>query len=424
MTQTFKAGWGIRRRDVLKGAVALGVAGALGPAITSARARAASSTVYLYGVQQTTGKVYQIDVANGDATMVVDLTSIASGLGIPFSASSPNSNAYDVDENRFYFTSFGGTAKLYSVDLDDASPSITLAGTLNGAAASGTITVDGDGKAFYYVENGTDDLKRVALASDGTAGAETKVADLAGGARMNFGDIAFSRDGLLYISADRNGTPFNGTYDVGTGTLSEFSGLSPADKFQISFAQDDTLYLHQTGTGKFFALDESGPSLDEVSWSTTLGTDEETLTLTDLTGNKLLATCEECDEEGMLAKYEVESYEMEEEEMAYHFVLDGGSDGYVTPVSGSMIDEPLSATFTTDYCDLYAVVKAGSFAEVQHVVADEDGQVTIYGIDEEKSNKSGKEWIVTHAISHVQFYCDEQTAIDAANALHGVKIVV
>jgi hypothetical protein len=403
----------ISRRSVLRSVpVVAGLASVGGfGAIGSAAAQSGTSRTLLYGVQQETGTVYEVDAASGAATELVDLQSLASaqGITVPFSASSPNGNAYDVEESRFYFTSFGGAGKLYFVDTDDATPSITLAGTLDGAAASGTITIDDDGKAYYYVENGSDDLKRAAVNPDGTIGTETKVADLAGGDSMGFGDIAFSRAGILYVSADRNGTPFNGTYDPSSGQLTEFTGISPADKFQITFAQDDTLYLHRTGTGTFFRLDESGasPSLVELPWSTaTVDGGESTLTLTDLTGNKLLADCEECADDGLLAKYE-HVYDDSGEPAVDGFVLDGeGHDGiaYESYVSKEGEDgEPTAATFSTEYCEVYALVKAGQEFSVQELTADGDGSVTA-------------DYVAPHAISFVAFYCTEAAAEAAREA--------
>jgi hypothetical protein len=407
--------YALPRRAVLKSIpLVAGVAGLGGfGAIGSVAASSHTSSTYLWGVQQTTGKVYQIDAEGTStspqaATEVVDLAALASSAGISmsFSASSPNGNAYDVEENRFYATTFPGQAKLYFVDLDDASPSLTLAGSLNGAAASGTIYADDTGKYYYYVENGTDNLKRVTLNPDGTVGGETKVGDVAGNRGMTFGDIAFSPDGILYISAGMGGN-FNGTWDPDTGTLTEFD-LVKDDKYQISFAQDATLYLHQTGTGKFYELDESGtdPVLVELPFSTaTAGEEGPTLTLTDLTGNKRLSVCEDCTADGQLAKYE---YVFSDDgDIVDSFVLDGaGVDaisyaGDYESKNGEM-GEPMSVTFDTEYCEVYALVKAGQEFSVQHLVA-EDGSVTA-------------EYVAPYAISFVAFYCTEDAAQAAADA--------
>lgn len=64
--------------------------------------------------------------------------------------------------------------------------------------------------------------------------------------------------------------------------------------------------------------------------------------------------------------------------------------------------EPVSATFETDYCTVYALVKAGRELDVQELVA-EDGAVTAENVGR-------------YAISFVAFYCTEDAAEDAAAA--------
>ncbi|MEF8778192.1 MAG: hypothetical protein V5A36_04690, partial [Natronomonas sp.] len=64
--------------------------------------------------------------------------------------------------------------------------------------------------------------------------------------------------------------------------------------------------------------------------------------------------------------------------------------------------DPVSATFGTDYCTVYALVKAGQELDVQELVA-EDGTVTA-------------EYVAPYAISFVSFYCTKEAAQDAADA--------
>lgn len=383
----------VRRRDVLK-TIGLGVGlGAMGTAWMSGTA-AASSDVLLWGVEQQTGKLIEVDATDGTKSEILDLQILASNSGITlsFSSSTPNGNAYDVEENRFYFTSFQAEG-LYFVDLDDSPRSITPAGQLNAAAASGTITIDDDGKAFYYVENGTDNLKRVSLDPDGTIGTEVSAGNISpyGG---SFGDIAFSPDGLLYISS---GGADLATYNVDTGDKNEFTGLSPSDKFQISFAGDSTLYLHQTGTGKFFYFDENTQALVEPQWSKD---GDGTPTLTDLTGNKPL-TCEECTSTELLAKYEFACVDEDPDTgecLAYDFMFEKGDENLVSYVDfGADEDgEPISATFSTEYCEVWAVVKAGQELDVQQLTP-VSGEITANYVD-------------PYAISFVAFFCTEAAA--------------
>ncbi|MFD1646510.1 vWA domain-containing protein [Haloarchaeobius litoreus] len=113
--------------------------------------------------------------------------------------------------------------------------------------------------------------------------------------------------------------------------------------------------------------------------------------------------CDECEDEGLLAKYEFECVETVDDEcVAYDFVLETGDESLVSYTAGSYVNkdgeefEPMTATFDTGYCTVYAVVKAGRGLEVQELVA-EDGQVTA-------------EYIAPHAISFVAFFCTEDAA--------------
>lgn len=78
-----------------------------------------------------------------------------------------------------------------------------------------------------------------------------------------------------------------------------------------------------------------------------------------------------------------------------------GSDGNIEPTSWTLDEdgEPVEACFTTDYCEVDAVVKAGQGYETYE---DESGAFCVTGIT--KENPQGKE--ITHAISNVQFFCE------------------
>ncbi|MFC7134582.1 MULTISPECIES: vWA domain-containing protein [Salinibaculum] len=124
--------------------------------------------------------------------------------------------------------------------------------------------------------------------------------------------------------------------------------------------------------------------------------------------------CAECDVEGRLAKYEFDCVETVDDEcVAYDFVLEAGDSSLVSYAADSFTSkdgemyEPMSATFGTEYCTLYAVVKAGRDTTVQAVTA-ADGMVTVTAPDK-------------FALSFVEFYCDEEAATAAAGAFPGGK---
>lgn len=119
--------------------------------------------------------------------------------------------------------------------------------------------------------------------------------------------------------------------------------------------------------------------------------------------------CVECEEDGLLAKYEFDCVEeIDGECVGYDFVFEKGDPSLVTYEMGDFESkdgetfDPVSATFGTDYCTVYALVKAGQELDVQELFA-EDGTVTA-------------EYVAPYAISFVSFYCTEQAAKDAADA--------
>lgn len=117
--------------------------------------------------------------------------------------------------------------------------------------------------------------------------------------------------------------------------------------------------------------------------------------------------CEPCDVDGLLAKYEfVEGEDGEDGD----FELEKGRGDYVSYTEGDYVNkgdedgeeenEPISATFGTEFCNVYAVVKAGKDLTVQGLAV-EEGEVTV--------TAPGK-----YAISFVAFFCAEQAANEFA----------
>lgn len=116
--------------------------------------------------------------------------------------------------------------------------------------------------------------------------------------------------------------------------------------------------------------------------------------------------CVPCESDDLLAKYEyeygvdeetgevlVDTFEPEFETENFSFVSYEGEQG-----------EPMSATFTTDYCSVWAVVKSGQEFEVQGFV-DNDGTITVDTANDEK-----------YAISFVAFFCNENAAEEFAES--------
>ncbi|RLM67296.1 VWA domain-containing protein [Halorubrum sp. Atlit-8R] len=132
--------------------------------------------------------------------------------------------------------------------------------------------------------------------------------------------------------------------------------------------------------------------------------------------SEVCAECTDCTADGRLAKYEFDCVETDPDTgecIAADFVLESGSADDVAYAAGSFTSkageafEPMSATFETEYCDLYALVKSGRELEVQSLQAT-DGSVTVGTTNGEK-----------FAISFVAFYCTEAAATEALERFPG-----
>jgi hypothetical protein len=162
----------------------------------------------------------------------------------------------------------------------------------------------------------------------------------------------------------------------------------------------------ETDSGSIvFTFDQAEAGLDDVTTKTnvviagvygdltanrplTFDSLEETVVHFDPTG-----CCPDC-KDGLLVKYEWTGNEFEEEE---------GSDSNITLTSVHLDedDEPEKACFTTSYCELWAVVKAGTNYDPIQV---RENSLDPIEFCVEPSN--GK------AISNIQFFCKEPTKED------------
>ncbi|MDB2238573.1 vWA domain-containing protein [Halorubrum ezzemoulense] len=138
-----------------------------------------------------------------------------------------------------------------------------------------------------------------------------------------------------------------------------------------------------------------------------LGTELETLI------SEVCEECTDCAADGRLAKYEfacVETDPATGDCLASDFVPEGDTDDGVAYTAGSYTSksdeafEPMTVSFDTEYCDLYALVKSGRELEVQSF-AGNDGSVTV------ETANDGK-----FAISFVAFYCTANAAAAALDA--------
>lgn len=243
-----------------------------------------ASAAFLYGTARLgytgPGDIYEINTGTKTSTMLVDIsatpvTPSGSPDIAPIAADSPNGNAFDLINNRFYFTSFqdpgspAGTSvpssELYLVDFDDPT-AIVYSGTLYGHASGGDFYND----KYWYIGHGTNDLRGVTLNPDGTLAAESAYTTILHGepGSLIFGDIAFDIGGLLYITgAIKNQVTgykrfVSGTVDTTTGSFTEIG--SSVYWSQIAFGPDGTLYGNNSGTGDFYTINTTDGSMTNI----------------------------------------------------------------------------------------------------------------------------------------------------------------
>ena len=123
-----------------------------------------------YGTERFTGDIYAIDTKAGTIERIVNLALLAPDF--PVAGDSPNGNAFDSVNNRFYFASFVDPgcpadysidhSELYFVNISDPTY-IVWAGTLGGHASDGSFF---NGQ-YWYIRHGTNELVVVNVDEDG-----------------------------------------------------------------------------------------------------------------------------------------------------------------------------------------------------------------------------------------------------------------
>lgn len=244
----------------------------------------------LFGTERDTGMIKEIDAVSCNVVELIDTLDPAPG---DMERNSPNGLAFDEPGNTLYFSVNGrmngdtperddgglgsqlwaadlATKSVNRVDLDGNGNS-TL-GTLEGHSASGMFFIDD----YWYMENQSDRLKRVAL-SDPLGGTENPSVcdidadfDLSGDFR--FGDIVVA-PGTTRLFASTNGAKetVNSFVSLDLDTCSGFKtkctdpgnehdGVGEcADQQQLAYGSNGVLYGHPTASGQLFVIDtESG----------------------------------------------------------------------------------------------------------------------------------------------------------------------
>ncbi len=198
----------------------------------------------LLGTEAYTGTVYEIDTETGFATALTETEEVGSSF-------SPNGNAWDATSQRFYYTTIpaSGFSNLYFLTL--SSSETVLSGQLLGRAPDAAFYDD----AFYYIDSGTDNLRRVSIDAEGQIIQDSHIKNLVGGTYgWGFGDIEISDDGLLIVMGGQTDSSNNELflYDlIADDIVSKFT----VDRaLQISFGSDGVLYGVSTNN-KLYSID-------------------------------------------------------------------------------------------------------------------------------------------------------------------------
>jgi len=233
----------------------------------------------LYGTERGTGWIYEIDAVACSAEQLID-------TGDPFPAdsgvNSPNGLAYDSANNLLYFsvtdmdqaqftTPEAAESQLWAADLDNDSVARVdvdgPGGSLDRHAASGEFFIG----EYWYVENQSDRLKKVAFSGTHT-GSEQSVCDIDGGEDLSsdyrFGDIVVV-PGTTTLLGSTNGalTSTNSFFSLDLNNCSNLNTLCTdpgntdggvgqcADQQQLAYGSNGVLYGHPTGDGQLFVVD-------------------------------------------------------------------------------------------------------------------------------------------------------------------------
>ncbi len=404
----------VSRREMLKltGATAGVLAFGTGVGAFSRRAAASShvtETIYLSHSVDSEGvtKLYSVDL---DSTPGEAVLTLVTSIGSPFqnvdaiAATPDGQSVVFVDRN---------TAHLGEYDVD--SGTFTDHGQITGLPTITVLAAFGLDGILYAASNSTNKLYSI---DDSVSPPEANEIGTITGATVNGADIVVDSTGTMFLHTNSNDTLYTIDYQnpdangdiaatgVGTDAGSSLTGLAVRDAGQgdlvgSSRADDAIVVLDKTNGSRTATYNMT---LNGSAYSYTNG-DMATGTLVD-------ETCTDCTGEERLAKYEFECVETVDDEcVAWDFVQEGSGTEAISYSAGSYenkdgeMHEPITATFETDYCELWAVVKAGPETDTQALTA-EDGTVTITAITGE--NRGGK--TKTYAISNVEFYCPEDSA--------------
>jgi|GEM_PF-1055001 hypothetical protein len=405
-TTTTTGTFSTSRRNVLRGAGAVGVISIFGLPAFTGTARASShavETLYLSNsLSNGTTDLFTVDLdsTSGDAVLT-HVTNVSGNFSnVDAIAATPDGETVVfVDRNSAHVGEYDVSDDVFA-DLGQVSglPNLTV------LAAYG---LDGE---LYVASNKTNELYTVDTTA--TPPAATSLGTIVG-ATVNGADIVFDSQGALFLHSNADDTLYTVDYQtpsggqiqataVGADAGSSLTGLAVRD------AGQGDLVGSSRADNAIVVLDKSN-GLRTASFPMTLGGQPYSYLNGDMTVGVLVDdTCEDCaDVDGV--KYEFACTETDPvtgECIDWDFVPEDEVNDGITYTPGSFTSkpgesfEPMTVDFATDYCELFVLVKSGQELEVQ-TFEDIDGSITV-----ETANDG------TSAISFVQFFC----TLDAATA--------
>ncbi len=212
----------------------------------------------IFGVEDVTGDLYEIDLTNGNSYLLFDRTIGTTGDKYV------NALAYDRVNKRLYYTPYGIELYFYDFNVE------TSAGSLSGGRPAGATF---GGGYYWYIPQATNDLRRVDFNPNGSIKTDVLfLANFASGS-YNFGDIALDiNDNVLYGSANATEKVFF-KIDLSTKVYTKIDKGFP-NHMQISFGSDGALYGHvNEGTGStglpkgWYRINLSDGNAELLSWS-------------------------------------------------------------------------------------------------------------------------------------------------------------
>lgn len=399
----------LTRRSVMKSAAAIGAVSAFGLPLAASRPVSAATPVET---------LYLSNSAPGGAGQVTRLYSVELDDSASEAVLTELHEITDTDFQRVdaIAASIDGET-IYLVDRDSshlgtyevASGTFTDLGAITGLPTMTVLASVGPDGQLYVASNNTDSLYTV---DDAASPPEATLVTSLSGVDVNGADIVFDADETLFLHSNADDTLYTIDYDSSSPNLGQAisvgsdSGVSltgmavrdagNGDLVGSSRTRDAIVVFDKTNGGEITAFDltlDDSP-FDHLNGDMTVGVLD-------------VGTCEECNEEDLLAKYEFECVEeVDDECVSWDFVLEGEGDEGISYTAGSFESkegedyEPMSVDFETDYCDLYVLVKSGQAFEIQSF-EDNGDSVTVESASEK------------FAISFVAFYCDEGAANDA-----------